>query len=249
MVNKLHKILITIFAVVFVTLMIAWPMTLQSVTAGQGYVDHRWGISYCYENFVKYGGANGSDVPSYMECMHTDLNGYDDMMVGVGVYTFYDTNVQYYYNYGNWWFSTQAGAWGINTVSFMPPMGMTFDLDFGLPSASHLVYYDYSSGQWLTYYWYYFNGWHKEPFDPAGSYNDYVLYVGDQYNWNFGDRTSAAGMTQGAFYYNNNPYTVYYHYAQTQVPPGHSIPSGISPYAFLTAHPYSYKNPQGYGDW
>ena len=51
-------------------------------------------------------------------------------------------------------------------------------------------------------------------------------------------------MTQGAFYYNNNPNTVYYHYAQTQVPPGHSIPSGISPYAFLTAHPYSNG-----GDW
>ena len=223
--------------------MIASPLTLQSVSAS--YVDDRDGVSYSYQTFVNNGGASGWCFPNYMECVHTNLYGTNDMMVGIGLYTFYDTNnpYYYYYNYGNWWFSQQAG-WGSATVSFMPPMGCIFDLDFQRSTAYHYVSYDYSSGQWLTGYWYYVHGeW------VYYSLGNQVLYVGDQFNWNFGDRISAAGMTQGAFYYNNNPYTVYYRYAQTQVPPGHSVPSGISPYAFLTKHLYSYKNPQGNGDW
>jgi hypothetical protein len=136
------------------------------------------------------------------------------------------------YNYGNWWFSTQAGH-SSSTVSSMPPMGCIFDLDFGLSTAYHSVYYDYSGGTWTNGY--YYNGvW--------SGIGYYCSVVSDQFERNIGDRTSAEGMTQGAFYYNNNPGTVYYYYAQTQIPPGHSAP--VNSYAFLTAHPYSYD-----GDW
>ena len=235
MVKKLRKILIAIFAVVFVTLMIARPMNLQIVSAGQGYVDHPAGNSYSYQTFV----SNSSAYPYFMECVHTDLYDTDDMMVGLGLWTFYDPNTQYYYDYGSWWYCTQAG-YNSATVYFMPPMVCYMDFDFHLSTATRYVYYDYNSGDWLDSYWYYYpyTGWYHNY--PGYSF----LYVGDTYNLNFDDRTSAAGMTQGAFYYDNDPYTVYYHYAQTQVPSGHSIPQGISPYAFLTAH----SNSTG-GDW
>ena len=127
-------------------------------------------------------------------------------------------------------------------------MGMYFDVDYGLSTATRTIYYNYNWGEWLTYYWYYFQGWHEQYFDQQ-YHTAQVYYLGQQWNYNFGDRTSAEGMTQGAFYYTNDPWTVYYHYAQTQVPPGHSIPSEILSYAFLTAHPISYENLDGAGDW
>ena len=126
-VKKLPKIHITIFALVFITLMIALPMTLRSVAAlGPT------GTSYSKDTYVNTGGAS---FPRFNDCEHTHLNYPDNMMVGLGVYTYYDTNVGYpAYNYGNWWFSTQAG-WSSSTtdnspVHSMPPMGCIFDLDF-----------------------------------------------------------------------------------------------------------------------
>ncbi len=44
MVKKMNKIHMTIFAVAFVALMIACPMTLRSVSAS--YVNHTYGVSY-----------------------------------------------------------------------------------------------------------------------------------------------------------------------------------------------------------
>ncbi len=175
-----------------------------------------------------------------MECVHTDLDGTDDMMVGLGLYTYYYSNVALY-NYGSWWFSTQAGhgltTTPTSTVSFMPPMGEIYELDFGLSTAYHSVSYDYSTGSWTNQFLY--DGQlHNIVDDNNNLYYSYC--VTDQHTLQL-SRVSTAGMTQGAFYYNNNPSTVYYYYAQTQVPTGHSIPQGISPYNFLTAH--------NTGDW
>jgi hypothetical protein len=65
MVKKLRIIYKVTFAIVFVTLMIAWPMTLRTVSAG--YVDDRMGISYSY--YTSY--PNGYPyLPQYMECCH-----------------------------------------------------------------------------------------------------------------------------------------------------------------------------------
>jgi hypothetical protein len=223
----MRKINMTIFAVVFVTLMIALPMTLQSAAAlGSS------GTSYSRDTYVNTGGAS---FPRFNDCEHTHLNYPDNMMVGLGVYTHYDTNVIYpAYNYGNWWFSTQAG-WSSSTVSSMPPMACIFDLDFGLGTAYRSTYYDYSSGTW-TYRYLYDGSW--------ADIGHYCSVVSFQSAGSIGDRASVEGMTQGAFYYNNNPGTVYYYYAQTQFPLGHSVPPGIQSYAFLTAHAYSQ-----YGDW
>ncbi len=241
MVQKLNKIQITIFAVALGALMLASPMALQIVSAGQGYADHKYGVSYSYEDC-----SQPNNEPSYMECVHTDLYAPDDMMVGVYVNTNYQLYNSNDYNYGNFWFSAQAG-YNSATVSIMPPMGMTFDLDYSKSTAYRLIYYDYSSGTWTNGYL--FNGkWAYLKDDNQNIYSAYV--VSDQYNsaqnnLNFGLRNSAAGMTQEAFYYNNNHNTVYYHYAQTQVPSGNNPPpAGILGYNFLTAHPYS----QG-GDW
>ena len=132
---------------------------------------------------------------------HTDLYAADDMMVVLGLYTFYDGDSDFY-NYGNWWFSQQSGWDGSATVSFMPPMGMYFDLAYGQSEATRLIYYNYNSGDWLTYYWYYvFDGWHQMYFDDQ-YHTAQVYYLGEQWNWNFNDYNSAEGMTQGAFYYN-----------------------------------------------
>lgn len=87
----------TVFAVVFVTLMIAWPMTTRTVAA-QNYVDDIAGYSYSYDTYYEYGEASGSKVPSYMECLHTDLYSSYDMMVGLGLYTFYED-----FNHYNLW--------------------------------------------------------------------------------------------------------------------------------------------------
>ncbi len=235
MVKGLPKIRITIFALVFISLMIALPMTIRSVVA-----EGPSGNSYSYETFVNNGCQFGPDYPMYGECEHSHLSYSDDMMVGLGLYTYYDTSNQYYYDYGSWWFSTQAGNSQSTTdnspVHSMPPMDRVYDLDYGLSTAYHSDYYDYDSGTWTNGY--YFNG----NWCSLGGY--YASVVSYQSYWSFGDHVSAEGMTVGAFYYNSNPNTVDYYYAQTQVPPGHSIPSGISPYAFLTAHPYS----DG-GDW
>jgi hypothetical protein len=67
--------------------MIALPMTLREVTA-QG----PSGTSYSKDTYVNTGGA---DFPNYGECEHTHLYFSDDMMIGLGVYTHYDTNVAY----------------------------------------------------------------------------------------------------------------------------------------------------------
>ncbi len=239
----MHKIHITIFALVFVMLMISLPMTLAVGPSGK---------SWCSDNYNP-----PSDYPCFNDCEHSALGASDNMMVGLGLYTDYDPYAYYYdpyYNYGNWWFSTQAGCssstYDDSPVRTMPPMQMTFDVDFGLPSATRYVTYDYSSGEWLNSYWYYeYDEW-KHPDIRYWNGQQYVYYycnyVGSQWNWDFGDRYSAEGMTRGAFFYINNPWTVYYKYAQTS---GYwsNMPEEISSYAFLTAHYYSQFST--YGDW
>jgi len=157
------------------------------------------------------------------------------------LYAYYDTNILCpAYCHCNWWFSTQAG-WSSTTyddspVRQMPPMGCIFDVDFGLESAYHSTWYDSSYGTWTTGYTY--NG-NWEDF-PDGHHAN---IVSDQFDEDlYGDRISVEGMTQGIFFYKQNPWTIYYYYAQTQIPPGHWAP--VQSYAFYTAHFYSQ-----YGDW
>lgn len=207
--------------------MIALPMTLHSVAAMGA-----TGVSYSKETYVNTGGAL---YPCLNDCEHTHLGYPDNMMVGLGLYTHYDTNpyVEPAYNYGNWWFCTQAG-WNTQTVTQMPPMGCIFDVDFGLGSAYHATWYDYSLGTWTNGY-YYDGVWRN--------IDHYCNIVSDQFPRDLiGNRFSAEGMTQGIFFYYNWPWTIYYRYAQTQTPPGHYAP--VQSYAFLTAHHHSW-----YGDW
>jgi len=224
MVKKLRIIYKVACVIVFVTLMIAWPMTLRTVSAG--YVDDRMGISYSY--YTSY--PNGYPYfPQYMECCHTNEGSTNDMMVGIGLYTKYGSDHKY--NYGNYWYTQQAGYGYSKTVSFVQPMGMYVDVDYGLPTAARSIYYNYNSGSWVQGYTYYFDG------HPLYQPLNWVFYKAQVIESWF-DRTSAEGMTQGKFIYDNNPNTVYYRYAQTQVPPGVYVPPGsIScSYAFLTAH-------------
>jgi hypothetical protein len=212
------------FAVVFVTLLIALPMTLRTVSAG--YVDDRSGKSYSYSTSYPNGYPY---LPTYMECCHTNEEGTNDMMVGIGLYTKYGSDEKY--NYGNYWYTQQAGYGYSKTVSYVQPMGMYVDVDYGLSTASRSIYYNYASGSWVNGYDYYFDG------HPLHANLNWVYYKAQVITATF-DRTSTEGMTQGLFINDNDPNTVYYRYAQTQVPPGIYVPPGsIScSYAFLTAH-------------
>lgn len=84
-----------------------------------------------------------------------------------------------------------------------------FDLDYGLGSAYRSIYSDYSSATWTNGY--YYNGvW--------VNLGHYARVVSNQVGLNIVARTSVAGLAMGAFYYNNDPYTVHYYYAQTHSP-------------------------------
>jgi hypothetical protein len=225
--NKVKKMRNTkaTFAVVFVTLLIALPMTLRTVSA---YTDDRDGISFSFSTSYPNGYPN---LPTYMECCHTNEHGTDDMMVGIGVYTKYGSDEKY--NYANYWYTQQAGYGSSKTVSYVQPMGMYVDFDYGLSTASRSISYNYDSGSWINSYTYYFDG---HPL-PSGTLN-WIYYKAQVIESTSIDRNSAEGMTQGKFINDNDPSTVYYRYAQTQVPPGTYVPSGAitCSYAFLTAH-------------
>lgn len=136
---------------------------------------------------------------------------------------------------------TQAGwceSYEESPVRTMPPMGCIFDVDFGMGSAYHSIYYDYSwPGTWDDHYHY------PYPDSEQVVYlNHYSWIVRDHFERDIDSRTSVSAMTQGCFYYISFPWTYEYHYAQTQIPPGHTAP--VQSYAFLTAH-----NESWYGDW
>jgi hypothetical protein len=116
-------------------------------------------------------------------------------------------------------------------------MGCIFDVDWGMGSAYHSVYYDYQyPPTWDDGYYY--------P-DESGYWQDigyYCWIVRDNFSRDLGSRSSVSAMTQGAFWYLNNPSEIEFHYAQTQTPPGVYAP--VQSYAFLTAH-----NDSWFGDW
>lgn len=205
--------------------MIALPMAVQNVAAmGPS------GVSYSKETWANSG---GSLFPCFNECEHSHLLYPDNMMVGLGVYTSYDPDGVPAYDYGNWWFCTQAG-WNTQTVTQLPPMVCTFDVDYGRGSAYHATWDDSSWGTWTNGY-YYDGEWE--------TLDHYCNVVSDQFGRDLeGNRYSASGMTQGRFFYYDWPWTFYYRYAQTQTPPGVYAP--VLSYNFLTAHPISW-----YGDW
>lgn len=227
--KKLQKVLV---AMILILLMIVLPMTIHNVTA-----EGPSGESYSLQSYEQNPTHN---YPQYGECEHTDINGPNDMMVGLGVFAHYDINDQTpAYSYGNWWFSAQAG-WSTSTtnnspVQIMPPMEETVCIDYGLSTQSYTNYYDYSSGTWTNGYYY------NSVWSPIGHY---CSVDSDQTSQALNDRTSVEGVTSANFYNMSSPNTLYFYQCYTQLPPGHGMPGNIPSFAYLTAHPYS----DG-GDW
>jgi|GEM_PF-5137768 hypothetical protein len=221
--TKMRKIYVTIVTMVLIIIMVALPMTLRNVAA-LGPV----GCSYSLTSFTN----NNSDYPYYGECEHSHLNHNDDMMVGLGVYAYYDLNDQTpAYNLADWWFSAQAGNSTSTTnnspVQISPPLTETTCLDYSLSTQTYNNYYDYSSGTWTNGY--YYNGqWTLIGY--------YCSVDSDQMNQWPSDRTSIEGMTACNFYYNSAPGTLDYYQCHTQLPPLQSMPQNIPSFAYLTAH-------------
>lgn len=222
LVKKLRKIYLRIIAIAAIILTIALPMTMRNVAAlGPS------GHSYSKDTFVSSGYTL---YPQYGECEHSHLYQNDDMMVGIGVYAYYDLNDQTpAFEYGNWWFGIQAGDNSSTTnnspVQIHAPMIGTQCLDYGLGSQWYSNFYDYSSGTWTNGY-YYNNQW--------VSLGYYASVDNDQMGQFFSDRASIEGTTQGVFYRTSAPTNYLYYWAYTQIPPQHSAP--YPSYAFLTAH-------------
>jgi hypothetical protein len=81
-VKKMYKINTAISAVIFIILMIALPMAVQTVAA-----EGASGVSFSKESWA---GDPDEKFPWFVECEHSHLYYPDNMMVGLGVYTSYD---------------------------------------------------------------------------------------------------------------------------------------------------------------
>jgi hypothetical protein len=166
---------------------------------------------------------NQNDYPRYSECEHSNLGQADDMMVGLGVTAQYDLGQETpLFNWGTWQFLNEAGYSGnINPdspVEMAFPVVCTFCLDYGLPNQYYYNYYYYADPIWLYISEFDYYCWYASCYSQG--------YIAD---WH-----SVEGVTQGQFYYLDEPENYYYMWAYTQIPSGHSAP--VQSFAFLTAH-------------
>ncbi len=167
------------------------------------------------------------------------------MCVELGVVSLYDLNDPYpAYNFGWWQFLAIAGYSSSPTynalVALVLPMIGTTCLDYGTSSQSYTNYADYLEPSWTHGY----DTWNPIQGNVWYNMNYYGAVENYEISSSLGDRGSIEGMTQGGFIFNSQPLVTHYYYCSTQIPSGHSVPSGIQSFAYLTAH--NYRNG---GDW